>query len=228
MAAVHFYKCGNYDNFATPVDILHAYRTLAEPSEGTYSESGSKFLAFAWPVHDEETVRQYRETLHKAHHKAVHVVWASRIGYDTVIERSSDDGEPAGSAGKPVLNVLRAHQLTNSTILVVRYFGGKKLGIPGLINAYRSATEDAVNRAGLRIVPIFEHMRVTCAMADMQTVLHQLNKAGARVNNSTFEEMCTFNISITRERYAHFQASVKDLWQAQIHALGNTDRPDSV
>ena len=225
---MHFYKCRNYGNFAAQVDTPHTYRTLRQASEGTYSESGSKFLAFAWPVHDDERVKQCRETLLKAHHKAVHVVWASRIGYDTIMERSSDDGEPSGSAGKPVLNVLRAHQLTNSTILVVRYFGGKKLGIPGLINAYRSAAEEAVNRAGIRIVTIFEHMQVTCAMADMQTVLHQLNKAGARVNNSTFEEICTFNISIARERYEQFQASVKDLWQAQIHTLGNADQPDTV
>lgn len=201
----------------------HTYRTIHQPAEGSYSESGSKFLAFAFPVRDEQTVKHHRDLLRKAHHRAVHVVWAARIGYDEVIERSSDDGEPAGSAGKSVLYVLRAQQITNCAILVVRYFGGKKLGIPGLIHAYRTAAEDAVNHTPISVVPICEQLRITCSMANMQTVLHQLNKAGAQITDSNFEEICTFIIHVARERYEAFQTTLQDLWQAHTEHVGSID-----
>ncbi len=205
-----------------PFVKMNTFHTIADVAKGVYGESGSKFLAFAHPVSSEEEVKQLRDLLQKEHHKAVHVVWAFRIGYEDLLERSSDDGEPSGSAGKPVLNALRSAELYNTAVLVVRYYGGKKLGIPGLIHAYRAATEDALAQSGKKEVTIYEMYTVTCAMEEMQLILHQLNKLGARVIENKFEENCIFKILIPREKHATFLESIQNLWQAAFVHLGSS------
>ncbi|HNV99366.1 MAG TPA: YigZ family protein [Chitinophagales bacterium] len=205
------------------MSTIQTYQTIHSPSTGSYSESGSKFLAFAQSVNSEQSVRQLRDLLHKEHHKAVHVVFASRIGWDEITERSSDDGEPAGSAGKPVLNAMRSFEVTQSVICVVRYFGGKKLGIPGLIHAYKAAAEDALTHASLITITLYEKYQASCSMEDMQGLLHQLNKAGARVVDSEFGENSTFRILIPRAKLEAFHALQKDMWQTSFTHLGSTD-----
>lgn len=205
------------------MSAIQTYQTIQAPATGSYSESGSKFLAFAQPASTEQDVKQLRDALHKEHHKAVHVVFASRMGWDALIERSSDDGEPAGSAGKPVLNAMRSFDVTQSVVCVVRYFGGKKLGIPGLIHAYKAAAEDALNQSSIITVTLYEKYEATCKMEDMQGLLHQLNKAGARVVDSEFGENSTFRILIPRAKLDSFHALRQDMWQTSFTHLGSTD-----
>ena len=123
------------------------YKTIAKPSEGFFKDRGSKFYAFAFPVSTDDDVSLFREQIKKKYHDARHHVYAFVMGINKDKYRASDDGEPANSSGPPVLNAIKSFDLTNVLVIVVRYFGGKKLGIPGLINAYRTAAEDALSNA---------------------------------------------------------------------------------
>jgi uncharacterized YigZ family protein len=124
------------------------YYTIAQNSVAEFKERGSKFIAYAYPVNSADAFKAYLQGLKKEHPKAVHHCFAYRIGLDGNNFRVSDDGEPSGSAGKPILNQIDSRQLTNLAVIVVRYFGGTLLGVPGLINAYKTATALA-----LQLVP---------------------------------------------------------------------------
>ncbi len=118
----------------------HKYKTLAGTGTGDFRDRGSKFLAYAYPIQSVQDVKDRLQALKKEHPKAVHHCLAWRIGTDGSQYRASDDGEPAGSAGKPILGQIDSLELTNTLVVVVRYFGGSLLGVPGLINAYKTAT----------------------------------------------------------------------------------------
>lgn len=125
------------------------YRTIEKISEGFYKEKGSRFYAFAVPCTTEEEVKQWLSGWKKEHYQAVHVCYAFRLGSDKKHFRASDDGEPANSAGPPILGQLQSFDLTNILIGVVRYYGGTNLGVGGLINAYRTAAKDALDQANI-------------------------------------------------------------------------------
>lgn len=123
------------------------YQTIKQASEGIYRDKGSKFLSFAYPFKSEEQLKELITGLKNQHAKARHFCYAYRLTPDRSIFRINDDGEPSGTAGRPILNTLLSKELTNILVVVVRYFGGTLLGVPGLINAYKSATEDAISQA---------------------------------------------------------------------------------
>ncbi|MCK4661310.1 MAG: YigZ family protein [Bacteroidales bacterium] len=129
--------------------IEDTYKTIEGYSEGLYKEKGSKFFAFAYHVSSEESIKEIQKKLRKKYHDARHHCYAFRLGAEKNIFRSSDDGEPSNSSGPPILGQIRSFELTNILIVVVRYFGGTKLGIPGLINAYKTAAQDAINNANI-------------------------------------------------------------------------------
>jgi uncharacterized YigZ family protein len=132
--------------------MITSYKTLASPSEGQFKDRGSKFLAFSYPVKDENEIKEKIDLLKKQYHDARHHCYAWKVGTDTPQLRANDDGEPANSAGKPILNQIEHFKLTNILIVVVRYFGGSLLGIGGLINAYRTASINAIENS--RIINI--------------------------------------------------------------------------
>jgi uncharacterized YigZ family protein len=125
------------------------YRTIKAPSEGIYRESGSRFLSFAYPIAEESQVKELLHNLQTEHKGAVHYCYAYVLGEAMQIQKSSDDGEPAGSAGKPILNQILSMGITNVLLVVVRYYGGIKLGIPGLIRAYKTSAADALAGADI-------------------------------------------------------------------------------
>jgi uncharacterized YigZ family protein len=127
------------------------FYTISQSSANEFKDRGSKFYAFAYPVETIEEFKKFQQQLKKEHPKAVHFCFAYRIGTDGNNFRSSDDGEPAGSAGKPILGQLDSRGITNAAIFVVRYWGGTLLGVPGLINAYKTAASLA-----LQITPIIQ------------------------------------------------------------------------
>jgi uncharacterized YigZ family protein len=124
--------------------VIFSYTTIQGSSEGVFKEKGSKFLAFAYPVKNEEEVKFHLHSLRKEYFDATHHCYAYVLGRDKKIFRAVDDGEPSHSAGTPILNQIKSHQLTNILVAVVRYFGGTKLGVGGLVQAYKSATEEAL------------------------------------------------------------------------------------
>ena len=123
------------------------FRTITKPSEGLFKDKGSRFISYAFPVNEEVEIREIVQSIKKEHHSARHHCYAWRIGAEKLIFRVNDDGEPSSTAGKPILGQIQSFDLTNILIVVVRYFGGTLLGVPGLINAYRNAALDAINQA---------------------------------------------------------------------------------
>jgi uncharacterized YigZ family protein len=128
-----------------------SYRTIDHPSEGVYKEKGSKFLAFAYPVVSEADIRDHLAALQKKYYDARHHCYAWMLGPEKKLFRAFDDGEPNHSAGDPILGQIRSKDLTNVLVVVVRYFGGTKLGVGGLINAYKQAAADALDK-----IPVIE------------------------------------------------------------------------
>lgn len=125
------------------------YQTIARASAGTFKDKGSKFLGFAFAVTDEEQAKKHLQEVKKEHYQCNHHCYALRLKPDGSFQKSSDDREPSGSAGKPIMGILLSHELTDTLIIVARYFGGTQLGIPGLINAYKSAAADSIANAGV-------------------------------------------------------------------------------
>lgn len=123
------------------------YHMLQQPAEGIYKEMGSKFISYAYPVMHEDEIKEILHQLKKEHYAAAHHCYAYVLGFDREVQKSSDDREPANTAGKPILRSIISKELTNTLIVVVRYFGGKLLGVPGLINAYSEAANDAIKNA---------------------------------------------------------------------------------
>lgn len=117
------------------------YYTIQQSSEAVFTDKGSKFIAYAYPLQNTNAVKLLLQNLKKQHPKAVHYCYAYRLGSDGLQFKQSDDGEPSGTAGKPILNQIISKELTNILVVVVRYFGGTLLGVPGLINAYKTATQ---------------------------------------------------------------------------------------
>lgn len=127
--------------------ISDEYYSIEVPSEGIFKDQKSKFLAFAYPVESEAEVKSLIERARRDYHDARHHCVAYRIGYDGALWRASDDGEPSGTAGRPILGQIDSRNLSDVAVVVVRYFGGIKLGVPGLIAAYKAASADALNNA---------------------------------------------------------------------------------
>ena len=199
--------------------MILSYNTLQNASTGSYSESGSKFLGYAYPMSDEKEFKLLREGLKKEHHKAVHVTFAYRLGFEGEMERASDDGEPSGTAGRPILNEMKSRAITECIILVVRYFGGKKLGVPGLINAYKMAAADCLDKANIITVPIKESYNISCSETDMPMVMHELNKSGAHIMATDFAEICNFRIEFDRANAEKILSKLKTIWQIQLEHI---------
>jgi uncharacterized YigZ family protein len=178
--------------------LIDAYLTLAAPSTGEFRDRGSKFLAYAWPIRSEMDAQQHLESLKKLHPKARHHCYAYRLGLDKNNFRANDDGEPSGTAGKPILGQIDSFGLTNVFVVVVRYFGGTLLGTSGLINAYRQSTQDALQNAKIEERIVEDTFRLTFPYAIMPDVMNAVKKLEINVLKQTFEEDAQLEIAIRK------------------------------
>lgn len=174
------------------------YRTILNESTGIYKEKGSKFLAFALPVDNEDRVKQELERLRKTYYDARHHCYAYIIGYDKSAWRINDDGEPSGTGGRPIHGQLLSNDLTNVLVVVVRYFGGIKLGVGGLINAYRSAAADAIANAEIVEEMIKEVYELRFKYEEMNNVMKVLKDDEVEILDSDFNLICKMKIRIRR------------------------------
>lgn len=187
------------------------YRTLAGPGTGIYREKGSKFLGFAYPVESEEEIKAHIEALKKEYYDARHHCYAYVL--DTPPEplmRAHDDGEPAHSAGTPILNQIRSLELLNVLVVVVRYFGGTKLGVPGLIRAYKTAAEVALLDGGIteRTREAFFH--ITYGYEETSQVMRLIHESGARLVEQDFQSCCHARIAVPLSRRAEARAQLQN------------------
>lgn len=173
---------------------MDSYKTIKSASEGLFKDKGSKFLAYAYPFKNESELKNIIEPLRKEHFKAVHFCYAYRIGLDKNDFRVNDDGEPSGSAGRPILNVLLSKEITNILVVVVRYWGGTLLGVPGLINAYKSATEEAIANAEIIEKTVNNIYQITFGYVQMNDIMKVVKDFDLKIRNQQFDNQCVIEV----------------------------------
>ena len=179
-----------------------SYHTLAGPAEAIYKEKSSKFLAYAYPVESEEEIRTLLDALRKKYYDATHHCYAWRLGPHGEAFRANDDGEPSGTAGKPILGQLLSNDITDCLVVVVRYFGGTKLGVPGLIAAYRESAAEAIAAAEIVELTVDRTVRVDFPYVAMNAIMRVVKEQQPRIEEQTFDNLCTLRLSIRESRAA--------------------------
>jgi uncharacterized YigZ family protein len=179
------------------------YLTIMTPSRGMYKEKGSRFLSFAFPVSGQEDIKPLIDKIRKDHHEARHHCYAYIIGQERNIWRVNDDGEPSGTAGRPILGQINSSGLTNILIIVTRYFGGTLLGVSGLINAYRSAAYSAIENAVIVECTLNEYFEITFPYEKMNNVMKILKECNIGQSDQSFDIECriivNFRVSASEE-----------------------------
>ncbi|MBM72439.1 MAG: YigZ family protein [Crocinitomicaceae bacterium] len=173
-----------------------SYLSLKGRSEGLFKSKGSKHFGYAFPVKSESEIKGFIESLKEEHHSARHFCYAYRLGHDGAKYRANDDGEPSNSAGAPILGILKSHNLTNSLIVVVRYFGGTKLGVGGLIEAYREAAQAAVTNGQIIERHREKTLKVTYPYSRMGEIMSILKKENLSSENKDFQQECNLEIKV--------------------------------
>jgi len=168
--------------------VTDQFLTLAGLSEGYYMEKGSKFLAYACPVMNEKEAYEILLKVKKDHPKARHYCHAFRLFPDASLERSDDDGEPSGSGGRPILGQLVKHGLTNSMIIVVRYFGGTKLGVSGLTEAYKTSASNAIAEAKIIQRKVFAMVRIEPSYEQLPSLINHFKQAGIPIFKEEYHD----------------------------------------
>lgn len=174
------------------------YKTIKDPSTGLYKEKGSKFLGFAFPVSDEKEIRDILLKLRKEHHSARHHCFAWRLGPEIEEYRINDDGEPSGTAGRPIFNQIKAHELTNILIVVVRYFGGILLGTSGLTNAYKQAALDAIQQGEIIEQVVEDLIEVQFDYSAMNEYMHIVKEMQLKQVKADFHLECNAVLSVRK------------------------------
>lgn len=180
------------------------YLTPKSPGTGLYKEKGSKFFAYAWHVRDEAEIKTHLEALRQTHHAARHHCYAWVLGTDVRTQRANDDGEPANSAGKPILSQIEKRNLTQTLVVVIRYFGGTKLGVGGLINAYRTAAEEALENSGVSANTLMNHYLLEFPYEATSEVMRILKERGAKQYDQTYGAACSLKAAVPRSEADSF------------------------
>ena len=174
------------------------YKTITSKSEGFYKEKGSRFISFAIPVTNEAEIKEFLEKIRKEYHDARHVCFAYILGFDKSGYRMNDDGEPSGTGGRPIYGQLLSFDLTNTLVAVVRYFGGTKLGVSGLINAYKTAAQDALQNAQIVTLKINDVYEIIYPYSMMNDVMKIIKEENLEQLASSFELECKISFQVPK------------------------------
>ena len=199
----------------------HFYSTIEIPAIAEFKDRGSKFLAYSYPVGSVDTCKKIIAGLKKEHPKAVHFCLAYRIGVEGNLFRASDDGEPAGSAGRPILGQIDSKQLTNIMVVVVRYFGGSLLGVPGLINAYKTATTLALQLAPIVQKPIELQYELNFDYHQMNEVMMIVKQYNCSVAEQEAQLFVQLKIGIPKSRLEEVLNKFNDLREVKLTLISN-------
>lgn len=181
------------------------YKTIADLSEGLYKEKMSKFISFAIPVHTVEEAKEQIELYAKKYYDARHVCWAYMIGHERTVFRSNDNGEPSGTAGKPILGQINSFELTNILVVVIRYFGGIKLGTSGLIVAYREAAADAIRNNQIIECLVEEDISIVFEYPFMNQVMRVVKEENPTIISQYFDMDCEMTLRIRKTELEKLQ-----------------------
>ncbi len=192
------------------------YLTIEKPTEAIFRDRGSKFIAYAYPITSEHDIKNIINALKKENPKANHHCWAMRWSTDRTVFRLNDDGEPSGTAGRPILNTLLSRNMTNVAVVVVRYFGGTLLGVPGLINAYKSATEMALNEATLIQKTVNDVYTIAFDYLQMNDVMRIIKEEKLEIVAQQFDTHCIIKISIRKMQVNQAIAKLQQLTSVKL------------
>ena len=198
---------------------MSSYNTIEKEGTAEFKDRGSKFLAYCFPFSDKADLKKHINALKKLHPKAGHFCFAYRIGTDGNNFRSSDDGEPAGSAGKPILGQIDSKGLTDVLVVVVRYFGGTLLGVPGLINAYKSTASFALQVTPIVTKPVLSHIQIQVDYTLINEVLQLLKQYGSLIISQENQLFSIIKAGIPKERETEIIYKLKNLRNVEISTL---------
>ena len=196
-----------------------SYKTIAKPAEGSYSEKRSKFLAYAFPVQNEQEVKQRLAEVQKKHWDARHHCYAYILGPHKDAYRLNDNGEPSGTAGRPIYGQLLSKDLTNTLVIVVRYFGGIKLGVSGLQNAYKVAAREALDAAVIEERTVQETYRVTFEYVKMNDIMQILKDPYVQVVDRQSYMQCIYTISVRQREADRITEALRKVPMTEVVAL---------
>ena len=199
--------------------IQDSYKSIAAESRGLFKDNGSRFIAHAYPVETEDEVKEIVAALKKEYYDARHHVYAYRLGYLGDKFRANDDGEPSGSSGRPVLGQIDSNGLSDILVVVVRYFGGIKLGIPGLIRAYKTATADAIANAQIVEKIASKMYRVHFGYMSMNSVMKVFKDMGLDQKNQQFDMECSMDTSVRLSQVDTFLERITDVEVCHIEEI---------
>lgn len=194
------------------------YKTVAGLSEGIYTEKRSKFIAIALPVRNLEEVKQHLDTYQKKYYDARHVCYAYMLGAERKNYRANDNGEPSGTAGKPILGQINSNELTDILVIVVRYFGGIKLGTSGLIVAYKAAAAEAIASATIIEKTIDEEVTVWFEYPFMNDIMRIVKEEEPEILNQSYDMDCCMTLRIRRSMMPKLRARLEKVETARIPA----------
>lgn len=192
-------------------NIKDTYSSIAAPSRGLFKDNGSRFIAFAYPVETEAQIKEIVASLKKEYHDARHHCYAYRLGYKADVFRANDDGEPSGSAGRPILGQIDSRGLSDVLVVVVRYFGGIKLGIPGLIRAYKTSSDDALSQAEVVEKIAAVNYRVEFGYLAMNFVMKVLKDMKIEAGDQQFDMRCSAVVRVRLSAESDFLLRMGDI-----------------
>ncbi len=204
-----------------------SFLSIATPETAEFSEKKSKFIAYALPIQSEQEVKPIIEKLHQEHPQARHICYAFRLGAKKDIWKANDDGEPSNSAGQPILGQIKSYDLTNIIVLVVRYFGGVKLGVGGLMNAYKEAAHLALSQA--ENIEDFEKESLIfeVPLSSVDHARYLLKREGVKDYTEEFGLQCIFKVLVSKENFSNFVKALDALPEKHIatHEKNNPTFP---
>lgn len=196
--------------------IADAFKSIPAPAQGLFRDNGSRFISFACPVESEEEIKIIVDDLKKKYHDARHHCYAYRLGHLGDKFRANDDGEPAGSAGRPILGQIDSRGLSDVLVVVVRYFGGIKLGIPGLIRAYKTSTADALDRAGCVEKVASKWFKIHFGYDATPKVMKVLKDMDLPQRGRDFGTDCTLECRVRLSAETDFLSRMEDIENCQL------------
>ena len=196
------------------------YKTITSVSEGIFRDKGSKFIGYAYPISSEAEIKNIIAQLKVQHTKARHFCWAIRLTPDRNMFKLNDDGEPSGTAGRPILNTLLSADVTNILVVVVRYFGGTLLGVPGLINAYKTATVEALNANEIVTKTINDIYEVNFDYLAMNQVMRIIKDEDLNVLNQTFDTHCIIKFEVRKSNLNLVLAKLEKIEGIKLSYVG--------
>lgn len=196
--------------------VEDTYKTISAISEGIYTEKRSKFIAFAIPVRTSEEIKGHLDYYRKKYYDARHVCYAYMLGAERKDFRANDNGEPSGTAGKPILGQINSNELTDILIVVIRYFGGIKLGTSGLTAAYKIAAAEAISKAGIIEKTVDGELTVLFEYPFMNDVMRIIKEEEPEIISQSYDTDCEMTLRIRKSKISRLQARLEKVETARL------------